>query len=97
MQTLFERFDAMLREAGYIAMSGRVVDSSLIAAPKPRNPTEEKDEIKAGRIPQDCKNKPTRLRQKDRDARWMVKFTKVKPQTDGTMPPFDIAIRTTSQ
>jgi hypothetical protein len=89
---LFERFDAMLRDAGYIAMSGQIVDSSLIAAPKQRNTKEEKDEIKAGRVPQDWKGKPAKLRQKDRDARWMVKFTKAKPQTDGTMPPVDIAI-----
>jgi len=32
------------------------------------------------------------LRQKDRDARWTVKFSKAKPQADGTMPPVDIAI-----
>jgi hypothetical protein len=89
---LFERFDAMLRDAGYIAMSGQIVDSSLIAAPKQRNTKEEKDEIKADRVPQDWKGKPAKLRQKDRDARWMVKFTKAKPQTDGTMPPVDIAI-----
>lgn len=34
----------------------------------------------------------SKLRQKDRDARWTVKFTKAKPQADGTMPPVDIAI-----
>src|ERR1700736_5603416 len=33
IKTLFERFDAMLREVGYIAMSGQIVDASLIAAP----------------------------------------------------------------
>lgn len=92
IQALFERFDAMLREADYIAMSAQIVDSSLIAAPKQRHTKEEKDEIKTGRIPQGWKSKPAKLRQKDRGALWMVKFTKVKPQTDGTMPPFDIAI-----
>jgi len=91
---LFERFDTMLREAGYIAMSGQIVDSSLVAAPKQRNTKEEKDEIKAGRIPQAWKAKPAKLRQKDRDARWTVKFTKAKPQADGTIPPVDIAIPT---
>src|SRR5450759_1184454 len=34
---LFERFDATLRQAGYIAMSGQIVDASLIAAPRQRN------------------------------------------------------------
>lgn len=49
----FGRFHAMLREAGYIVMSGLIFDSSLIAAPKQRNSREEKDQIKAGRILQD--------------------------------------------
>jgi hypothetical protein len=30
---LFEQFDAMLRQAGYIAMSGQIVNASLVAAP----------------------------------------------------------------
>lgn len=45
IQPLFERFDTMLREAGYIAMSGQIVDSSLVAAPKQHNTKEEKDDI----------------------------------------------------
>lgn len=92
IELLFARFEMMLREAGYIAMAGQIVDSSLVAAPRQRNTKEEKDEIKAGRIPQAWKDRPARLRQKDRDARWTVKFTKAKPQADGTMPPVDIAI-----
>ena len=79
IQSLFERFDAMLCEAGYIAMSGQIVDSSLVAAPKQRNTKEEKDDIKAGRIPKAWKDKPAKLRHKDRDARWTVKFTKAEP------------------
>ena len=31
---LFERFEAALKAAGYIAMSGQIVDASLVAAPK---------------------------------------------------------------
>ena len=37
IKPLFERFDAALRAAGYIAMGGQIVDASLIAAPKQRN------------------------------------------------------------
>jgi IS5 family transposase len=94
IKALFERFDRMLREAGYIAMSGQIVDSSLVAAPKQRNTKEEKDEIKAGRIPKAWKDRPARLRQKDRDARWTVKFSRAKQREDGTVPPVDIAIPT---
>ena len=66
--------------------------SSLVAAPKQRNTKEEKDDIKAGQVPDAWKDRSAKLRQKDRDARWTVKFTKAKPQADGKMPPVDIAI-----
>jgi IS5 family transposase len=84
--------DAMLRQAGYIAMSGQIVDASLIAAPRHRNTDDEKKAIKEGRIPEDWKDKPAKLRQKDRDARWTVKFTKAKPRENGSTPPVDLAI-----
>jgi transposase, IS5 family len=89
---LFERFDAMLRKAGYIAMTGQIVDASLIAAPRQRNTADEKKTIKEGRIPDEWTEKPAKLRQKDRDARWTVKFTKAKPREDGSTPPNDLAI-----
>ena len=92
IERLFERFDAMLRQAGYIAMSGQIVDASLIAAPRQRNTDDEKKAIKEGCIPQEWKDRPAKLRQKDRHARWTVKFTKAKPREDGTKPPVDIAI-----
>lgn len=94
IQTLFERFDAALRASGYIAMSGQIIDASLIAAPKQRNNDDEKKAIKEGRIPDEWKDKPAKLRQKDRDARWTVKFSKAKERADGTKPPVDIAIPT---
>src|SRR5438445_12993508 len=92
IQGLFDRFDATLRAAGYIAMSGQIVDASLVSAPRQRNTQAEKDDIKAGRVPQDWKQKPAKLRHKDRDARWTVKFTKAKPREDGTVPATDLAI-----
>jgi IS5 family transposase len=92
IEPLFARFEVMLRAAGYIAMAGQIVDSSLVAAPRQRNTLEETQEIKAGRIPAAWKERPAKLRHKDRDARWTVKFTKAKPQADGTVPPVDIAI-----
>lgn len=89
---LFERFDAMLRDSGYIPMSGQIVDASLVAAPRQRNTKAEKADIKAGKIPEAWKDRPAKLRHKDRDARWTVKFTKAKPQEDGTVPAVDLAI-----
>ena len=49
IKPLFDRFDAALREAGYVAMGGQIVDASLIPAPKQRNTEEEKKAIKDGR------------------------------------------------
>jgi IS5 family transposase len=94
IQALFDRLDDALRASGYIAMSGQIVDASLISAPKQRNTREENHTIKAGGIPEDWAKKPAKLRHKDRDARWTVKFTKAKTRADGTTPPVDIAIPT---
>ena len=52
----------MLRQAGYIAMSGQIVDACLIAAPRQRNTDDEKKAIKEDRKP-----KPAKLRHQDRD------------------------------
>ena len=46
---LFRRFDDAVRAAGYIAMSGQIVDSSLAAAPKQRHTRAEKQAVKAGK------------------------------------------------
>ena len=62
IKRLFEQFDAMLRQAGYIAMSGQIVDASLVAAPRQRNTDDEKKAIKEGRIPPNWKAKPAKLR-----------------------------------
>ena len=56
IKPLFDRFDAALREAGYVAMGGQIIDASLIAAPKQRNTEEEKKAIKDGRIPEAWKS-----------------------------------------
>jgi transposase, IS5 family len=81
----------MSREAGYIAMSGQI-DARLIAAPRQRNTNDERKAIKEGRIPDAWKEKPAKLRHKDRDARWTGKLTKAKPHGDGSSPTVDRAI-----
>jgi hypothetical protein len=75
-------------------MAGQIVDAMLVAAPKRRNTDDEKRQIKEGRIPQEWKACPGKLRQKDRDARCTVKFSKAKERPDGTRLPVDIAIPT---
>jgi transposase, IS5 family len=91
IERLFETFDRELRAAGYLAMSGQLVDATIVAAPKQRNTTAEKQAIRAGRVPEDWQGSPAKLRQKDRDARWTVKTTKAKPR-EGETPMVDLAI-----
>jgi IS5 family transposase len=89
---LFRRFDEALRASGFLAMSGQIVDATIVAAPRQRNTIEEKKAIRDGRIPEAWKDKPAKLAQKDRDARWTVKYTKAKPREDGSVPPVELAI-----
>ena len=48
---LFAAYEAALRQAGYLAMGGQIIDAAVIAAPKQRNTEAEKAAIKAGTIP----------------------------------------------
>ena len=92
IERLFERFDHALREAGYLAMSGQLLDATIVSAPKQRTTKDEKSAIKQGRVPKAWQEKPAKLRQKDRDARWTIKYTKAKPDADGKTSRTDIAI-----
>jgi IS5 family transposase len=91
VERLFARFDTTLRAAGYLAMGGQIVDATIVAAPKQRNTEAERAAIKAGEIPRGWSEKPAKLRQKDRDARWTVKFSKAGPREDGA-PQVDLAV-----
>ena len=73
IEQLFERFEEYLRQAGYQAEGGQIVDATLIPVPKQRNRAEENEQIKQGEIPSAWQDKPHRLAQKDTDARWTKK------------------------
>ena len=107
VERLFALFDRQLRAAGYPAVSGRLVDASIVAAPiglrpiprrdvgkadRQRNARAEKQALEEGRIPEGWQDRPAKLRQQDRDARWTIKYTKAKPQEDGGKPEVDLAI-----
>ena len=77
-EVLFTRFDQEIRQKGYIAMSGQIVDASIVQAPKQRMKQDEKAMVKMGGVPEGWKEKPAKLSQKDLDARWMVKYRKAK-------------------
>lgn len=90
---LFSAYDAALRHAGFLAMGGQIVDATVVAAPKQRNTEAEKADLKAGRVPDAWKAKPAKLAQKDRDARWTIKWSKAKPAEDGSKR-IDLAVPT---
>lgn len=76
----------------HLLMGGQIVDATIVAAPKQRNTDAEKADIKAGKVPDAWKEKPAKLRQKDRDARWTVKFSKAKMSEGGKTKQRDIAV-----
>jgi IS5 family transposase len=92
LDAVFTDFDRQLKERGYLAMGGQIVDATLVASPKQRNTVPEKDAIKAGKKAREIwPDKPARAAQKDTDARWTLKFAKAKPLANGK-PGIDIAI-----
>ena len=70
---LFERFGQHLEAKGYIARGGQMVDATIVAVPRQRNSRDENDQVKTGTTPEDWKKRPSKNRQKDKDARWTKK------------------------
>jgi IS5 family transposase len=91
MTRLFARFDEHLRQAGYLAMGGQIIDASIVAAPRQRMTEDEKRIVKGGGIPEDWRARPRKLAQKDRDARWTLKRGRKKKDPDGKVQ-MEIAI-----
>jgi IS5 family transposase len=86
LDKLFGRLDQAIKDAGYLPMSGQIVDASLVAAPRQRNTEAEKAAIKAGQKAAEIwPGEPAKAAQKDTDARWTVKTRKGKLGADGTI------------
>jgi len=73
VERLFAGFDGYLRDQGLLAMGGRIIDATIVTAPKQRNHRAENAAIKQGEIPAGWDARPAKLRQKDVDARWTKK------------------------
>jgi IS5 family transposase len=71
VKPLFDKFDTYLRESGFLAQKGQIIDASIIEAPRQRNSREENKRIKEGDIPENWGE--AKRRQKDTDARWTKK------------------------
>lgn len=93
VETLFARFDTLLRDKGYLAMSGQILDASLIPAPRQHLDDGEKAAIKDGESAAEIwPDQPAKAAQKDVDARWTVKHSRAKPVAEGEKAKPDIAI-----
>lgn len=77
VERLFARFDALLREAGYMAMGGQIVDATVIEARRPRLSGEEKAIVKGGGTPVGWSK--AKAAQMDRDGRWTLKRGRKRP------------------
>jgi IS5 family transposase len=73
VKALFDKFDAYLRDNGYLAMGGQIVDASIVPVPRQRNTRNENEAVKAGKTPKGWNKKPRKKRHKDVDARWTKK------------------------
>lgn len=94
LDALFAGLDQAITAAGYLPMSGQIVDATLVAAPRQRNTDGEKRDIKAGKSAKEIwPSSPAKARQKDVDARWTMKVSKAKPAGEDK-PLIDIAIPT---
>lgn len=70
---LFDKFTSLLTKQGVLAKQGSILDASFVEVPKQRNNREENQKIKNGTTPEEWKEKPHKLAQKDTDARWVKK------------------------
>jgi len=71
VKKLFKRFDRYLRQHGFTAKKGQIVDASIVSVPIQRNSREENKLIKEGRVPEDWHE--VKRRQKDVTARWSAR------------------------
>jgi IS5 family transposase len=76
IEGLFADFDKHLKDKGYLAMGGQVIDATIVAVPVNHNKESENEAIKAGEVPCGWAESPAKLAQKDRDARWTKKHGK---------------------
>jgi IS5 family transposase len=71
VKRLFKQFDRYLREHGFAARKGQIVDASIVTVPIQRNSREENARIKEGDVPADWSE--SKRRQKDVHARWSTR------------------------
>lgn len=71
VKRIFKRFDRYLRDQGFTARKGQIVDASIVSVPIQRNSRDENARIKKGKIPVGWSE--AKCRQKDIHARWSAR------------------------
>ena len=69
---MFSLLDKALTKRGVILNKGKMVDASIVEVPIQRNSRDENQELNKGNTPEDWKENPDKLRQKDVDAKWVT-------------------------
>lgn len=91
---LFSLLDARLKDSGYLAQGGQIIDATVIAAPRQYRIDEEKALIKEGKTAEEIwPDKPAKAAQKDVSARWTMKRGSIKRSEAGAAiapPPAQI-------
>jgi transposase, IS5 family len=77
---LFARFDAALREAGYLATGGQIVDATIIQARRPRLSRDEKATVRDGGVPAHWSK--AKRAQMDTDGRWTLRRGRKRPRRE---------------
>ena len=60
VEELFAMFDAFLKDKGYLAMGGQIIDATIVSAPRQHNRREENEAVKSGETPPAWKDKPAK-------------------------------------
>jgi transposase, IS5 family len=71
VERLFARFDAVLRDAGYLAMGGQIVGATVVQARRPQLSKDEKAMVKGGAVSEGWSK--AKRAQMDTDGRWTLK------------------------
>ncbi len=72
MEELFDRFGQHLKNKGYIARGGQIIDATIVSVPKQHNTKEENGRSRPAKRRRNG-TKPAKNAQKDKDARWTKK------------------------
>ena len=70
---IFSLFNDKLQNAALMLKDGAIIDASIVQVPRQRNTREENKQVREGITPEDWKNNPNKLEQKDLDADWTKK------------------------